>query len=399
MGQAELGQLAGLRDGDIATAVVIQTPVEFLLKFDELSSLSNLVIHSAPAPGNTGIAEVEVLASIASASSGFKRLRQATVDGQSKRKSYRFRPEGARWLMIRITPAGNKSTPPITEIELHGHVGPPASSYEFKESPASAIAVVERIQASLDTQISADEQSLFADAADGSLDSWSLADAALMASGVTDAAQRAKYNEHLDAIAQQSVQAVNSVAPMQKAQTLLRWIHTVPMKAGYIAEQTDLSILLDKNTYNCVSSAVLFSILGQRHGLDVRGIEVPDHAFAIVYDGTNVADVETTTAEGFNPSRERKAADAFAARTGFAYIPDSKSSLRRETSAVGLVALIYYNHGVALNKSGQHQAALLSYFRALSLDKEMDSAVKNALATIGNWSISLLKEQQYARTC
>ena len=82
-------------------------------------------------------------------------------------------------------------------------------------------------------------------------------------------------------------------------------------------------MLLDGKTFNCVSSAVIYNIIALRLGLDVRAIEVPDHAFSIVYDGTAHMDVETTTPLGFNPARDQ--IEAFERMTGFRYIPQIAS--------------------------------------------------------------------------
>ena len=139
-----------------------------------------------------------------------------------------------------------------------------------------------------------------------------------------------------------------------------------PFSKGYSSNQTDVSVILDTGTFNCVSSATLYNILGRRLGLDVRAIEVPDHAFSILYDGTRHADVETTTASGFDPARDKAAQEKIEKQTGFRYIPDSHREQRREIGEAGLVAIIYYNHGVTLTSSKQHYDALLAYFRAMA---------------------------------
>jgi tetratricopeptide (TPR) repeat protein len=168
-----------------------------------------------------------------------------------------------------------------------------------------------------------------------------------------------------------------------------------PMAKGYVAHQTDLSTVLDQRTFNCVSSATLYTLLGRRLGLDVRAIEVPEHAFAILYDGTRHADVETTTSSGFDPARDAASQEKFHAKTGFQYIPDSNRDQRREVSEAGLVAIIYYNHGVGLTEQKRHYEALLAYFRAMSLDPEFDSAVKNALASLANWGNELCQARKF----
>ncbi|MEM8500219.1 MAG: hypothetical protein AAF542_19545 [Pseudomonadota bacterium] len=273
--------------------------------------------------------------------------------------------------------------------------GPKESVYKFQESPANALKVLEQLQSEFDVEVSADEHSLFDDASDGRLDNWSLAEAALLASGVDDKAQRQRYLKQLSRLGASAKRAVDANPEKPDGELLLRWLHQRPLKSGYSEQQTLLSTVLDKGTYNCVSSAVFFTLLGKQLGLDVRGVEVPDHAFATVFvDGEGI-DVETTTEYGYNPARSRAAAEKFAERTGFAYIPVSRSHLRRETSALGLIALIYYNRGVEYSDKKEHFTALLYYFRALSLDKEGKSAVKNALASISNWGLKLARADNF----
>ena len=96
-----------------------------------------------------------------------------------------------------------------------------------------------------------------------------------------------------------------NLPPEELAARMLPWLHETVLTAGYREKQTDLSVLLDEGLFNCVSSAVVYNALALRLGLDARAIEVPDHAFSIVYDGANHMDVETTTPQGFDPRREK----------------------------------------------------------------------------------------------
>lgn len=272
---------------------------------------------------------------------------------------------------------------------------PKKSVYKFKESPANALKVLEQLQSEFDVTVSDDERALFDDASDGHLDDWALTEAALLASGVDDTAQRQRYLEQLTRLAASAKRALTLNTGKPVGEQLLHWIHEQPLQPGYLEQQTLLSTVLDKGTYNCVSSAVLYTLLGKELGLDVRGVEVPDHAFATVFVNGEAIDIETTTEHGYNPARSRAAAKKFAERTGFAYIPVSRSHLRRETTPLGLIALIYYNRGVEYSNREEHFTALLYYFRALSLDREAASAVKNALASISNWGLRLANAKDF----
>ncbi|NOX56051.1 MAG: tetratricopeptide repeat protein [Planctomycetes bacterium] len=201
--------------------------------------------------------------------------------------------------------------------------------------------------------------------------------------------------ERLERRAQQAV--ADADTPFDQGERLLRFLHETVLQGGYRADQTRISELLEKHTYNCVSSATIYNILGTRLGLDLRAIEVPDHAFSILYDGAQHVDVEATSAEGFDPSRDPRVLERFRNQTGFRYIPDRHPDQRREITNLGLVSLIYYNRGVAWGRAKAFDKALVCYLCALQLDREFASAIKNALATLANWSIALADQHRFDR--
>ena len=226
-----------------------------------------------------------------------------------------------------------------------------------------------------------------ADVKDGRLRKWSFADAALLVSGVGDAAKRKEYIARWMPWARPRRRSRDRRRRGQ-GEALLRWLHARALAGGYVAGQTDLPPILDRNQFNCVSSAVLYNVLAKRLGLDARGIHVPDHAFSIVYDGTRHFDVETTIDRGFSPLRDKAAVAEFESRTGFTYVPDSDRDQRREVTDVGMLAMVYFNHGVDHFNAGQFPAALASFFRALSLDRDQAAATKNALLTLAAWAVT-----------
>ena len=343
-------------------------------------------------------AQVDLLVSTLSPHSGFQSVRADRLEASTAAQEFSFLPIAAKWVMFRFTPSPEQTKVAVADIAVTGHVGPPVTHYQFKESPAKAFDVLQQLEknSAIKVALLQDEIDLFEDANDGKLNSWSIDEAALLASGVTDEAKRNEYLKKLDKIESEAKHATDALSnSFEKGQALLKFLHAGPMSKGYVAKQTDLAAILDSGTFNCVSSATLFNVVGRRLGLDCRGIEVPEHAFAILYDGIAHADVETTTESGFNPSRDEAAQKEFSELTGFNYIPDSNRDQRREVGDVGLIAITYYNHGVVLSEEKRYPEALMAYFRAMSLDPESDSAVKNALAVLANWSLELANEQHF----
>lgn len=388
---------AALIDGDTKTVLKpISEEFEFIIELPELASPQAIVVHLRKSKGAKGSVEIELWGSIESPDSGYQILRAVTIRTNQIKASFKFLPTAARWLMIRVSPGADAVSLPLAEIDVRGEMGAPTSKYAFQDSPADAHAVLTKLRSALTLELSEAEESMLADAADGVLDTWSLGDAALLASGVVNEQQRRRYQDRIDQLEKSAKKETAKAGDaMSRGQLLLKRLHRDVLKTGYVEHQTDVSVLLDKGTYNCVSSAVMFGILAERLNIDVRGIEVPEHAYAIVYDGTRHSDVETTSSAGFDPARNRAALKAFTQRTGFAYIPDSKASQRRETSLLGLVALIYYNHGVGHSRAGRNEQALLAYYRALSLDAKLVSAVKNSLVSLNDWAKARADEDDF----
>jgi tetratricopeptide (TPR) repeat protein len=355
-----------------------------------------IVVELSKKPRDTPPARVEILASTVSPQTGFKSLRADPIKQSTPVQTFAFPPAAARWIMVRLT-LSRKATPvSLAEIEILGRSGEPITNYAFRETPARVIDILSRLEKAnaVSLAVSDEEKRLFQKAKGGRLDPADFSDAALLASGVLDAAKRKQYHERIEDIARKAQLAVASGRdPMERGQLLLRWLHREVLKKGYRASQTSLSVLLDQQTFNCVSSAVLYNIVALKLGMDARAIEVPDHAFSIVYQGTTHVDVETTNALGFNPSRDQ--IKNFEKLTGFRYVPEKHRDQRRELTEAGLAALIYYNNGVEFSRAKRHYDALLAYFRAMSLDSEFASAAKNALASLTNWSHELATRRQW----
>ena len=163
---------------------------------------------------------------------------------------------------------------------------------------------------------SADETRLFGDVAAGKLASWSFADLAFIASGATDTSKRKEYLKRLDEMEVKARDALkDATSTRQRADKLLRFLHAGPMAGGYETRQTSLAELLDTKKYNCVSSSVLFNVIGRRFDLDLKAVDIPangflpGHVYSILRTDGAIIDVETTNKEGFNIQGKRERPD------------------------------------------------------------------------------------------
>lgn len=267
----------------------------------------------------------------------------------------------------------------------------PGKDYPFAVAPHEAFAIVAELEKTSGQKhaLAPVEAELFADVAAGKLTKWSFAEMALIASGVTEADRRQQYRKQLDALETEARRALaEATTDRAMADQLLRFLHGRAMAKGYESKQTLLSAVLDAGRYNCVSSAVLYNVLGRRLGLDVRAVEIPatsmsGHVFSVLRAGGAVIDVETTNKLGFNPQGKRERPD------GEGYDPKKDRGNRREIGDRELAAVIYYNRGVDLSKAKDYHAAVVMYLRALALDATNSSAAKNILADLSNWGPKL----------
>jgi tetratricopeptide (TPR) repeat protein len=398
---SEDGQLANLMDNDARTISTLSAapdaPLDLIYEFSETATPQELVVLLPERlPPGASIARVEVLGSSLSPATGFQFLRADPLENTKEVQRFRLRPQGVKWVMLRFQPATGSQRVAVAEIALLGKWELPKSAYAFKESPVKAIELLAGLQAVQGVQVAldVDEAKLVADVSNGRFKTGSLAEAAFFAGGVRDAQKRKQYLEQINALAKEAKKELGGVkSPTEKGDKLLTWLHNKALVKGYKADQSDLHTILDEHDFNCLSSAILYVALADKLGLDARGIEVPDHAFAIVYDKKDHADVETTTPRGFNPQRD--AIEEFANKTNFVYIPDSNRDKRREVRDAGLAALVYYNHGVDRLQEKRYPEALAAFFRALSLDRESARAVQNALVTLARWGLHLSEQGRF----
>ena len=154
------------------------------------------------------------------------------------------------------------------------------AEYPFRFSPTSAKTIISTLKKTVPLKISAIEKPLLKDALDGKFESFSIAEAALIASGVTQKNLRQQYLKKMKSI----YRGVQNFIPQgstdkQVASYLLLYLHKYHFKS-YDIKSSSLTELLDRGVYNCVSSSLLYNILARRLGLNVRGVEAPEHCFS-----------------------------------------------------------------------------------------------------------------------
>ena len=149
----------------------------------------------------------------------------------------------------------------------------------------------------------------------------------------------------------------DGVGPVEAGQAVLDYMHNNFLKR-YIEKQTRLDRLVADGSFNCVSSAVLYTILGTAAGLEINGVRTSDHAFCSLSAGPENIDVETTSIYGFDPGSRTDFHDAFGRTTGYAYVAPGNYRDRQNLDRMDLFALILVNRISALEASGRYSEAV-----------------------------------------
>ncbi|GMO26301.1 MAG: hypothetical protein Ta2B_06450 [Termitinemataceae bacterium] len=179
---------------------------------------------------------------------------------------------------------------------------------------------------------------------------------ALWASGA-EASTYDLYIEKINAIAKELKDAMASgikekADQKEKAEYILNFLHKNVFK-NYSANQTRIDTLLKDGRYNCVSSAVMYSVLAKYAGLDPKGVITADHAFVTITIDDEIIDIETTNKYGFDPGKRKEFQDNFGKATGFAYTPPGNYRNRQTISLLELDSIIIRNRIADLEKTNK----------------------------------------------
>jgi tetratricopeptide (TPR) repeat protein len=237
------------------------------------------------------------------------------------------------------------------------------------------------------------EMRLFADASDGRLDQHSRLEAALVASGVASRAELHKIVATVeDRIAPWRQAGLDRQPAPRRAEMLFARMHGEMLTGGYRRDCSDLTDLLETGRFNCVSATVLWQCLAETFELLSTAIESPGHVHAQTALNGGWIELETTCPQWFemldDPARQQAA---------LAHVGGGTSSVDRELTAVGLLAAIYYNRGIALLEKQQFAEAVAANAKALRLDPHSAIAHGNLLAALNNWALHLGAEGDFER--
>jgi hypothetical protein len=213
-------------------------------------------------------------------------------------------------------------------------------------------------------------------------------DAALEFSGASDPGAAAAKDKLVTLLRRFRDEVADVTSAGELAEKALTFLHR-NLFTTYSFLQTRVDTALDTGVYNCVSSAVLYTIVARSVGLSVSGVRTRDHAFCSVLVNGQQIDVETTNPFGFNPGAKKEFSDSFGKTTGYSYVPPGNYADRRTIGEKELLSLILYDRVAEYGDARLYHDALqpaVSAYALMGNDETrqvMTVAFSNYLTSLG----------------
>lgn len=221
----------------------------------------------------------------------------------------------------------------------------------------------------------------------GPLDARSYARIALIASGA-DENRTAELEAKLESLAGDLGSELERMQPADNAAAadiILTFLYSRVL-SRYSEFQTRVDEALLRGTYNCVSSAVLFTWFAKTAGLPTEAVETPDHAFCTIEQNGKRIDVETTNPYGVDPGSKRELPSGDPSAKTWVIVPQTKYRNRKTATELRLLALIFSNRIAELEKKSRFVEAVPLAVDMTHLENGWtDQAGSTGGRTAGSW--------------
>lgn len=206
-----------------------------------------------------------------------------------------------------------------------------------------------------------------------------------------DDESHAQFTQRVDRFIADLKPTIDAADEWHKGYDLNRAMHRVFFNgektdlAGYSLDQARITGIFTTGTYNCISSAMLYTVLARGFNLPVRGVVVPTHAFVeLGPPGGKLLEVETTSDTGYDWVHDeryfKEGAEKWSKSRGLRPLTMDDYKAREVIEPYGLVA-----HTMRDGRAGDTEAdrSRLSEIAVL-VAPEDPIAQNNALAT---WAV------------
>lgn len=280
--------------------------------------------------------------------------------------------------------------------------------FQYTPSQAQTIHIPEHIPhliRTLPVHFKPLEQNLLIDASDGLLNSFSLIDAGLIASGATTHYALSKNKRQFSHLKQHALLSIPYLMQADRmAAEIFHYLHERVLRR-FETRPVTLLDLWTKGRYNCVTASYLYLIIARTYDLPVTIIETPMHAY-IQLQTQPVIPIELTVPQiGFNFSQTQDQVIQNLTQVGLITPKDitqySSQDLfdayvqrQRALTPVQVLAVFFYNRALAefenYNAAQAFQHALAAY-----LIHPEDHRYQNLLKDFGlAYATALRRENQ-----
>lgn len=245
--------------------------------------------------------------------------------------------------------------------------------------------------------VSAGEMDMFKKFAAHDYKSISETDVILNVADIRSDESRRHYAAQLDDITAGARRAIASGKTDDEIAGLLgKFLLEHPLHGGGDGGQCEMKVLLDKGTYNCVSSATLYNLIANRLGLHTRCVTIPDHIFLTMGDLC----IEPTSGTTQNKKDHDKAVVdklwSVEANNPF-YKGIFGKTRSREHGNLGLFGGTYADRDLKYVAAHQYEQAAITSIKALCLDIGDRSFAFESSTAINDWFLLTLKQKNYSK--
>lgn len=169
---------------------------------------------------------------------------------------------------------------------------------------------------------------------------------------------------------------------VERATALHTWLHQHALRT-YDASATDLTRLLNRGEYNCVSATLLYVVLARELQIPAATLCRGQHCRVGIQDGANWLPLETTCATCQGLSALKPAVQPV--------LIGGDPQNERLLNERGLVGLFWFNRAIDDIKAKRYRAAVAANLVALSWDAQNVDARTNLLASLNNLGLDAAK--------
>lgn len=206
-----------------------------------------------------------------------------------------------------------------------------------------------------------------------------LAREALIASGVDDEHELNRYLAKIDRLCREIAQGQKG-SDVEKAREIFHWLwrakpHRYEYRGSFkLSDVLDAQLGDGESVGNCLGLTILYNVLAQRFGLEVKAVHLEDafglgpHVFTVLYVGMRSVDIENIFPYGFD------------------YRGHKGNPQREQWGDRELIADIYHSVANDFFEQGKWESAIEDYDKAIILNPKYTKAYLNkgiALVELG----------------